>query len=300
MTDQRKGMKKCPTELKDYIFKLAGPLTNYLNGRLDMNSNFNKRLIRRDAILMGWRGEYSKLFECSDHDIQDEISDIVINQSKDFHEWLVDHLGSRDSTTNIYNKLQYLNWDEWWKDWIEACDNNGLENHLWFAIQYNHVEMFREIMTDEMKRKRLLGEKNDRYFIDIFINLSQAQNIIAENLFLKPAQSKMLWSILQNVTHDGSKRAMDAAAIIGNIDIIKWLHINIRNSCSTDAMDWAAQNGHLEVVKWLHENRPEGCTTDAMDLAAATGHLEIVKWLHENRTEGCTEDALDWKWIKRN
>ena len=57
MNDKPKGMKKCPTELKDYIYNLAGPLTKYLNGRMELISELNKRLIRRDAILMQWKGD---------------------------------------------------------------------------------------------------------------------------------------------------------------------------------------------------------------------------------------------------
>ena len=294
MTDQRKGMKKCPTELKDYIYDLAGALTKYLNGRMELNSNFNKRLIRRDAILMGWRGEYSELFERSDRDIQEDITDIVINQSKDFHVWLVNHLRSHGSTTNIYNKLKYLNWVEWWKDSIETCDNDSLENHFACAIQYNHVDMLTEFITNEKLRKRLLGEKNDRYFIDKFIQKCQWCTYSPKEVIRDSAPLKMLWIILNRISLIGPNHAMDAAAKIGDMKIVKWLHENLRECCSTDAMDNAAQNGHLEAVKWFHENRTEGCTTWAMDWAAHNGHFEIVKWLQKNRSEGCTIYAMDY------
>ncbi|KAJ3319096.1 hypothetical protein HDU76_000652 [Blyttiomyces sp. JEL0837] len=87
--------------------------------------------------------------------------------------------------------------------------------------------------------------------------------------------------------------AMDRAAELGKLDIVKWLHENRTEGCTTDAMDLAASNGYLNVVKYLHENRNEGCTTAAMDSAAGKGFLDVVKWLHENRTEGCTTRAMD-------
>jgi Ankyrin repeats (3 copies) len=52
--------------------------------------------------------------------------------------------------------------------------------------------------------------------------------------------------------------------------------------CTRNAMDYAAELGHLEIVKFLHNNRTEGCTIDAMESAADEGHLDIVKFLHNN------------------
>ena len=106
--------------------------------------------------------------------------------------------------------------------------------------------------------------------------------------------------------------AIDYAARVGNLEVIKWLHNNCdaQDICTTWAMNWAASYGHLEVVKWLHENRKEGCTNHAMDYAAENGHLEVVKWLHVNRAEGCTVWAINFavdkghldvvKWLYEN
>ncbi|KAF1774155.1 Ankyrin repeat-containing domain [Phytophthora cactorum] len=91
-----------------------------------------------------------------------------------------------------------------------------------------------------------------------------------------------------------STRVMDAAALRGHLEVIKWLHENRSEGCSVHAMDSAAAGGHLDVVQWLHENRTEGCTTGAMDTAAAGGHLTTVQWLWSNRTEGCTTVAVDF------
>ncbi|KAG6954189.1 hypothetical protein JG688_00012480 [Phytophthora aleatoria] len=58
------------------------------------------------------------------------------------------------------------------------------------------------------------------------------------------------------------------------------------------AMDLAAEMGHLKVVKWLHENRTKGCTVAAMTYAAERGNLEVVQWLRKNRDEGCPSTLL--------
>ncbi|KAG1704697.1 hypothetical protein DVH05_005626 [Phytophthora capsici] len=87
--------------------------------------------------------------------------------------------------------------------------------------------------------------------------------------------------------------AMNIAAEKGKLDIVRFLHENRTEGCTTRAMDGAARNGHFAVVKFLHENRTEGCTTSAMDGAARNGHLEVLQFLHEHRREGCTTTAMD-------
>lgn len=87
--------------------------------------------------------------------------------------------------------------------------------------------------------------------------------------------------------------AMNLAAEKGRLENVRFLHENRTEGCTTRAMDGAARNGHLEVVKFLHENRPEGCTTSAMDGAARNGHFEVIRFLHEHRREGCATTAMD-------
>ncbi|EGG19739.1 hypothetical protein DFA_00317 [Cavenderia fasciculata] len=105
------------------------------------------------------------------------------------------------------------------------------------------------------------------------------------------------------VSHD----AMDRAATMGSLGILKFLHEHRPEGCSKIAMDKASEKGYLEVVKWLHENRSEGSTTCAMDLASS---LEMIQYLHTHRTEGCSKTAMDYasgcgrldvvKWLHEN
>ncbi|CAK4666987.1 hypothetical protein LEN26_016969 [Aphanomyces euteiches] len=87
--------------------------------------------------------------------------------------------------------------------------------------------------------------------------------------------------------------AMDAAAMNGHFEIVKFLHANRSEGCTTKAMDQAAARGHLEIVKFLHCKRSEGCTSAAIDKAAANGHLDVVKFLHAHRTECATTSAMN-------
>lgn len=59
-----------------------------------------------------------------------------------------------------------------------------------------------------------------------------------------------------------------------------WLHANRIEGCTVNAINFAAALGDLRIVKWLHENLPERLRAKAMDFAAKFGHLQILKYLH--------------------
>lgn len=89
-------------------------------------------------------------------------------------------------------------------------------------------------------------------------------------------------------------KAIDLAASRGDLELIKKLHADGKHwPCTALAMDGAARLGHLHVVKWLHKQRTEGCTSNAIAAAAGNGHFAVVQWLHAHRFEGCRSYAMD-------
>lgn len=121
-----------------------------------------------------------------------------------------------------------------------------------------------------------------------------------------------------------SKNAMDNAALIGNLNIIKWLHKNRTEGCSKNAFYNACKNGHYDVAEWLIINKREYCaytsrnidnaaangnlkiielldhykislpSKRAMNLAAEKGYLLVVQYLHKNHNDvGCDTYAMD-------
>ena len=296
----KKKMARIPTKLPEEliceIYNLAGPLTKWLNGRMKLNPMRNKRLIRRDAVLLGWKGDYSHLFECNPGDeseLNDAVSDTLYNESSEFYAWLFVQLQHDNQTVAVADALAYLDWDGDWKVKIENCAEEDVEKHFMNAVEYSHVEMLRFFITNNACRAKFLKDKPDSYFIDKFFVAVDSFNSGGMDPWIQSAQSTMLWIILRNASLEGQNVAMDAAVKIGDLEMVKWLHSNVPNCCTVEAMNIAAYDCHLEILKFLHENRTEGCTSNAMDYAAINGHLEVVKWLHENRTEGCTTYAMD-------
>ncbi|EFA79829.1 hypothetical protein PPL_06648 [Heterostelium album PN500] len=87
---------------------------------------------------------------------------------------------------------------------------------------------------------------------------------------------------------------MDLAAQHGQLEILKFLHINRTEGCSTDAFGLAASNGHLECVKFLYHHRKESTTaTRAIDGAVSNGHLNLVVFLQNNMPEDISKNSLE-------
>ncbi|KAL7753181.1 hypothetical protein RI367_000956 [Sorochytrium milnesiophthora] len=88
--------------------------------------------------------------------------------------------------------------------------------------------------------------------------------------------------------------AIDTAAGRNFEHIVAWLTHDADLPCTTNAMNSAARIGGLELVRFLHEHRTEGCTSDAMTNAVRAGHLDVADYLRLRRSEGCERDTFHW------
>ena len=75
----------------------------------------------------------------------------------------------------------------------------------------------------------------------------------------------------------------NAAARLGNLQLLRWLHSAGRPV--GDVCNAAAAAGRLAVLQWAREH---GCPwdEDTCALAARGGHLEVLQWARAN---GCPE-----------
>ncbi|KAL7748916.1 hypothetical protein RI367_005564 [Sorochytrium milnesiophthora] len=87
--------------------------------------------------------------------------------------------------------------------------------------------------------------------------------------------------------------AIDTAGQSAFEHIVAWLTHDTDLPCTTNAMNSAARVGGLDLVRFLHEHRTEGCTPYAMTSAVSGGHLDVADYLRTNLSEGCMPRTLE-------
>ncbi|CAL6331824.1 unnamed protein product [Bathycoccus prasinos] len=90
---------------------------------------------------------------------------------------------------------------------------------------------------------------------------------------------------------------INMAAEKGNLEMVKYC---VANECPIDAIACAkaAKNGHLEILKYLHEEVKAPWDSVTASWAAAKGHLHILEYLVERKYDqysvyACTNAAMD-------
>ena len=88
-------------------------------------------------------------------------------------------------------------------------------------------------------------------------------------------------------------KTINTAAYQGNLEMVQYC---VANQCPMDgrACAYAAESGHLEVLKYLHEEvkAPWGWRTAFF--AAKNGHLHILEYLFERKYDKYSEAACVW------
>jgi hypothetical protein len=89
---------------------------------------------------------------------------------------------------------------------------------------------------------------------------------------------------------DWNSRTINVAARQGNLEMVKYC---VANECPVDewACACAAENGRLEVLKYLHEEVKEPCDATTAYRAASNGHLHILEYLVERKYDQFDVDA---------
>lgn len=158
------------------------------------------------------------------------------------------------------------------------------------AIQYNALEILRWIasMRDDPSVVRSGDPSGSSDFAD------SGDGLLAAAV---TSYFDDLWAMNWVLAQYGVRRAITlqevcAAAAIGNVNAIKWLHAHGCGTFSPLVMDTAAVHGHLNIVQFLHANRSEGCTTRAMHGAAMHNYADVVEFLGEHRREGPEDRTL--------
>ncbi|KAJ3097853.1 hypothetical protein HDU97_004514 [Phlyctochytrium planicorne] len=86
--------------------------------------------------------------------------------------------------------------------------------------------------------------------------------------------------------------AVIAAASLGKMDVVEYLHGVGGGESLKGAMDVVAEKGYLSIVRFLHEKGGD-CTRKAIDEAAKKGFVDVVYFLLANRREGFSPELVD-------
>ncbi len=71
------------------------------------------------------------------------------------------------------------------------------------------------------------------------------------------------------------------AALKGHLEMLKYLHEEVKAPGDSDTASYAASNGHLHILEYLVEREYDNYDTLACERAAKSGHLDCLKYLHE-------------------
>eukprot|EP00842_Homolaphlyctis_polyrhiza_P006665 jgi/Hompol1/69/HPOL_003906-RA len=250
---------KLPNELKEYILEWAGPLTQFINGRLKRERlQHDMQLMRRlwrDVYVQDWQGDLGLLPQGGQ-----STDDLYLVHTRSMLARLLAHYPHSD---RFFRHVPMANC------WLDLVDLSRPVSVVSLCIRHGYVTLLAHVLV----HARLIGPDSVRVFSSDNLEDDYSINAIDKAAELGRLESvKWLHMFLERYVRETRRTEL------------RW--------CTTRAMDLAARSGRLDIVQWLHENRQEGCTTWAMDLAARYGHIKIVKWLHEHRTEGCSERAI--------
>jgi hypothetical protein len=82
------------------------------------------------------------------------------------------------------------------------------------------------------------------------------------------------------------------AASEGHLEMLKYLHEEVKAPWDFSTAEWVAQNGRLHILEYLVERKYDKYTTGACAYAAKNGHLECLKYLHETAKAPWNEQAV--------
>ena len=71
------------------------------------------------------------------------------------------------------------------------------------------------------------------------------------------------------------------AALLGHLEVLKYLHKEAKAPWDSWTAEWAAKNGHLHILEYLVERKYDHFVERACEYAALNGHLDCLKYLHE-------------------
>ena len=87
--------------------------------------------------------------------------------------------------------------------------------------------------------------------------------------------------------------ACGCAAISGHLEILKYLHEEVKAPWDFETASRAAEHGHLHILEYLVERKYDKYNEHACTYAASNGHLDCLKYLRETAKASWDKWALE-------
>jgi len=89
------------------------------------------------------------------------------------------------------------------------------------------------------------------------------------------------------------------AASGGQLEVLKYLHEEVKAQWNYWTAAWAARNGHLHILEYLVERKFDQFDKDSCQWAAEKGHLDCLKYLRETAKAPWDEFAVRFAHVNK-
>ncbi|EQC26380.1 hypothetical protein SDRG_15791 [Saprolegnia diclina VS20] len=251
---------------QDDILAYAGPLTQYLNGRLILDSPTAERAVIAEAYAREWPGDLASLPNAFGMRHVGVHAMIRSKAMRSRYERLYGPVRRVYPFVDAYDRFDP------WREPLEEIPTESLDD---IALRNCWVDDLASYVSSPIALALVAAIGGHATLLaftgsDLGVDLAK--------LAYAPA------------TYDA---LLDYVAGEGYLDVLQVLHAAGSAHCTAAAMDKAAVAGHLDVVSWLHAHRSEGCTSDAFDASLLQGHGDVLAFLQAHRTEGHSPHIID-------
>jgi hypothetical protein len=196
------------------------------------------------------------------------------------------HYYKSDLTINSYKDFMILMYT--FKYWMI--------NEIPYII-YEFIDDNKKLFYDkiDMLLEKFKGYKFV-YEIEIIIKYANIPDRAVQfGLFdlLKYCSKKMVGGVRK---YEFTYGTLNICAIKGNIEILKFLceeeDFNLKNEVNVLTRNYSIQSGNLECVKYIHLNIGIPLDNDACNISALIGNLDILKYIIEYNKELCSNETI--------
>lgn len=266
--------------------------------------NYALEELRRQAPLCVWESSLSRAFQGAAQSGRIETLDCLIKAaSQNLERCLLGNLTQSVDSAASAGQMEVLHWMK--ENYVRGFSHSAMQS----ALKENRLEVIKFLRENKLAtlyarvdslQHAIRSSRLDilRYFEAHCANVQAEWPNISIDDAISEAKQQTL-EVVEFLHERGAKctkKAMDAAARAGCLDIVTFLHTYRDEGCSSKALDEAACNGHLEVVRYLYEaGKRLASVGHVFKEVVKGGHLGVLKWfLEQNISYQACHPLFEW------